>query len=431
MSSMSSINASRDHHEVGLAEHEPLPAAESGKDNRVIGATITAVDVERVEQSLWGAFADIQLSAPCSSPLSKYPKFGASLGSWSWPQAVVLVRITADTGHSGIGWAEDGVAAASNIIQRHFKRFLLGADPGRIEMLWDQMFRASIPYGRKGAAIEALSAVDLALWDLAGKIAQTPVNRLLGGPVREQIPAYASHLQPVDMNLFIEEARSYVAQGYRAMKMRMPGNPSHGAAGIRANVERVKAVRDAVGPDIDIMVDAYMGWDLAFALRMTTQLEPYGLRWVEEPLLPDEIGAYAELRRRSPIPIATGEHEFTRYGFQQLIENGCADVLQLDVHRVGGITEARRVCALASAAGLEVVPHAFSSPTVHLVSAHANCPLVEHLTIPIWAQDMQTSEPLWLGEPSVENGNVILNDGPGFGVSVNPKVLPRLAHWKD
>jgi L-alanine-DL-glutamate epimerase-like enolase superfamily enzyme len=390
---------------------------------------VTNVEVERVEQSLWGVFADIQSSTAFSSPMSRYAKYAASFESWCWPQAVVLVRITADTGHSGIGWAEDGVAAASNIIDRHFTRFLIGADPSQIELLWDQIFRASIPYGRKGAAIEALSAVDLALWDLKGKTLGKPVYSLLGGPVVAAPPAYASHLQPVEMDLFLQEALAYAKQGYKGMKMRMPGHPSQGTSGIRANVDRVKAVREAVGDDIDLMVDAYMGWDLAFAIRMVSALEPYRLRWIEEPLLPDEISAYTELRRRSPIPIATGEHEFTHFGFKQLIDSGAADILQPDVHRAGGITAVRRVCALASTAGLEVVPHVFSGPSAHVVCAHSNCPYVEHLTVPVWAQNKFASKPFLLGEPTVVDGKVILTGEPGFGIKINSETLPHLAHW--
>jgi L-alanine-DL-glutamate epimerase-like enolase superfamily enzyme len=343
---------------------------------------------------------------------------------------VVLVRITTDTGHSGIGWAEDGVGAASSIIQRHLTRFLIGTNAEQTELLWDVMFRASIPYGRKGAAIEAISAVDLALWDLKGKMLGEPVYSLLGGPVIAQPIAYASHLQPVDLDLFIREAM-YVRQGYKAMKMRMPGNPTQAARGIRANVDRVKALREAVGDDVDLMVDACMGWDLAFSIRMARALEPYRLRWIEEPLLPDEISGYAELRRKSPIAIATGEHEFTHYGFRQLIDSGAADILQPDVHRAGGITAVRRVCALASAAGLEVVPHVFSSPTAHLVCVHSNCPFVEHLTIPVWAQNTHEFKPFILGEPTVVEGRVILNREPGFGIKINAESLPHLAHWNS
>jgi L-alanine-DL-glutamate epimerase-like enolase superfamily enzyme len=394
-----------------------------------MSSKITSVEVERIEQSLWGAFAEVQRSTCSSTPMSKYEKYAASYDTWNWPQAVVLVRIANDQGQSGFGWAEDGVGAASNIVLRHFTRLLLGAEASQIELLWDQMFRASIPYGRKGAAIEAISAVDLALWDLKGKALGQPVYSLIGGPVVAQPAAYASHLQPVPMDLFVREAVDYVKQGYKAMKMRMPGNPTHGARGISANLERVEAVRDAVGDDIDLMVDAYMGWDLAFALRMAHALEPFHIRWIEEPLLPDELEAFAELRRKSPIAIATGEHEFTHYGFRQLIDRGAADILQPDVHRVGGITAARRVCAMASAAGLEVVPHVFSGPTAHLVCSHTVCPLIEHLTIPVWAQNTEGFKPFILGEPTVVEGRAILSDKPGFGITINAERLPQLAHW--
>jgi len=390
---------------------------------------IVKVEVERVEQSIWGTFWDIQREASSSSPMSRYDKYDSALDSWSWPQATMLVRIESDSGHSGIGWAEDGVGAASNIIERHLKRFVLGADPSQIEQVWDQMFRASIPYGRKGAAIEAISAVDIALWDLAGKLANKPVYTLLGGPVHRTIQTYASHLHPVDMEKFVEEAVAYCAQGYSALKMRMPGTPKDGIVGIRKNVERVKAVREAIGYDIDVMVDAYMGWDLPFALQMAKALEPYRVRWIEEPFLPDEIGAYAELRQRSGVAIATGEHEFTRYGFKQLIDGRAADILQPDMHRVGGITEMRRIAALAEAAGLELIPHTFSAPVVHFAGSNFNCPLLEALTIPIWASQVSKPEPLLLGEPEVIAGKVTLSDAPGLGVEINAKCLPRLAHW--
>jgi len=390
---------------------------------------ITNIEIERLERSIWGTFWEIQCSAPPASPMSRYPEFAGSLASWSWPQATVLIRIESDSGHSGIGWAEDGVGAISTIIAKHLQRFLLGADPLAMELLWDQMFRASIPYGRKGVAIEAISAVDLALWDLAGKIAGEPVYRLMGGPVRSTIPTYASHLQPVDLEHFVAEATGYVDEGYRAMKMRMPGTPQDGATGITKNLDRVKALRDAVGYDIDLMVDAYMGWDLPFAVRMARALEPYRIRWIEEPFIPDEIDMYVELRRHSAIPIATGEHEFTRYGFKQLIDMGAADILQPDIHRAGGLTELRRIAALAAAAGLEVIPHAFGVPTLQFAASHVNCPLVEHLTIPVWAKGQTQQEPWLLGEPEVIRGYASLGCAPGFGVELNTKLLPKLAHW--
>jgi L-alanine-DL-glutamate epimerase-like enolase superfamily enzyme len=289
------------------------------------------------------------------------------------------------------------------------------------------MYRASIPYGRKGAAIQAISAVDLALWDLRARMRNVPVCRLMNGAPRSTVPVYASHLQPVDMDSFVAEAADYVQQGYRAMKMRMPGTPSMGAEGIRRNVERVKAVRDTVGDGIDLMVDAYMGWDLEFALAMSDALAPFGLRWIEEPLLPDAVSDYAELTKRSPVPIAAGEHEFTHYGFRQLIEQNAVHVLQPDVHRAGGLTAALRICEMAARAGLAVAPHVFSAPTVHLVAAHSTCLMVEKLTVPVWVRETKAAEPLIVGEPEVAHGEVAVSEEPGFGVRINETMLARAA----
>ena len=360
--------------------------------------------------------------------MSRYPAYAGSLDSWWWPQAVVLVRITTDTGHSGIGWAEDGVAAASGAVERHLSRFLLGANPLEAQSLWDQMYRASIPYGRKGAVIDGISAVDLALWDLLGKMADKPVYRLLGGS-NPKVKAYASHLHPVEMDKFVHEAVAYVEDGFTAMKMRMPGTPAHGRKGIEMNVARVRAVREAVGDDIDVMVDAYMGWDLTFAVQMARALEPFRVSWIEEPLIPDEIGAFAELRSKSGVPISTGEHEFTRYGFEELLRRGACDIVQPDVHRAGGITELRRIAAMADAAGVPLIPHAYSAPTVHFVAATAGAPMVECLTVPVWLVDPPKAQPIIVGEPEVVGGYAELSEAPGLGVTINAELLPRLAHW--
>lgn len=393
---------------------------------------IKNVEVVNVNQSLWGSFWEAQRKAPSSTPLSRYKEYAGSLDSWWWPQAMVLVRIEASNGVSGIGWAEDGTGAAANVINTHFKQLLIGKDPSEIIKIWDVLFRASIPYGRKGVAIEALSAVDIALWDLKGKQLNVPVYKLLGGTNNEGMKTYASHLQPVEMDLFKEEAKAYAEEGYQAMKMRMPGNPKHGLTGINRNVERIEAIREAVGHDIEIMADAYMGWDLRFAKRMMDAIKPYNVSWIEEPLLPDELEMYSELCRYSSVPISHGENEFTRYGFAQIIWAKAANILQPDVHRVGGITEIIRVAHLAEVAGLEIVPHAFSAPTVHAMAAIPNCRMLEVLTIPVWARDkIKELPPVILGEPKSENGTVYASNDPGLGVKINCDLLPNLKHWND
>ncbi|MCC7015977.1 MAG: hypothetical protein IT564_02090 [Rhodospirillales bacterium] len=393
--------------------------------------TITRVEVERIETSLWGQFWEIQRTAPSATPMSRFTEFAGSLESWMWPQATVFVRIETASGHVGIGWAEDGVGAASNAIKLHLQRFVLGRTPDQHEAIWEMMFRASIPYGRKGAALEAISAIDLALWDLRARIAGVPVWRLLGAATARAIPAYASHLQPVSHDRFVAEAVQYASDGYTAMKMRMPGHPGHGTSGIDMNVERVRLVRDAVGDKIELMVDAFMGWDLPFAKRMARALEPYRVGWIEEPLLPDDIAGYAELQRESPVAIATGEHEFTRYGFEQLIRAGAARVLQPDVHRAGGLSEVVRICKMAQDAGLAVAPHVFSAPTVHLVTALPVCAMVEHLTIPCWASASDSPEPLLVGTPQVIAARTQASEAAGWGVTLNENANLQFARWNS
>jgi len=302
-----------------------------------------------------------------------------------------------------------------------------GQDARNIGRIWDVLYRASIPYGRKGVAIEALSAVDIALWDLAGRAAGKPVHALLGGAVRERLPAYASNLQPVDQALLVEEARAYVAEGYRAMKTRFPAHAGQGAAGLRRNVEHIALLRETIGGDVDLMADAYMGWDLRFAKRMVASLETFGLGWIEEPLLPDELDAYAELCRVSRVPISHGENEFTPYGFHDILQRRAAHILQPDVHRAGGITAVRNIAAQAQAAGVEIIPHAFSAPTVHVMASLPNFRILEVLTVPVWARDhLKEVAPVFLGEPVVERGEVALNHRPGLGVELNAAAYPVL-----
>jgi L-alanine-DL-glutamate epimerase-like enolase superfamily enzyme len=387
---------------------------------------IERVQAVRVEQSLWGAFWDAQKKAPSSSPMSRYPEFAGSLDSWWWPQALVVVRIDAGGCH-GFGWAEDGTGGARSVIESHFRRLLEGQNARNIERIWDILYRASIPYGRKGVAIEALSAVDIALWDLAGRAEGKPVYDLLGGAVHQRLPAYASNLQPVDKTLLVEEARAYVAEGFRAMKTRFPASAGAGASGIRRNLDHVATLREAIGDEIDLMADAYMGWDLRFAKRMTAQLAAFDLGWIEEPLLPDELDAYAELCRSSPVPIAHGENEFTPYGFREILLKKAAHILQPDVHRAGGITAVRKIAAQAEAAGLEIIPHAFSAPTVHVMASLPNFRMLEVLTVPVWARDkIDDVPPVFLNEPVVEGGEVALQPAPGLGVALNTEDYPAL-----
>lgn len=193
---------------------------------------------------------------------------------------------------------------------------------------------------------------------------------------------------------------------------------------MQRNEEHIASLRDAVGTEIDLMADAYMGWDLHYAIRMCNRLEKYNLAWVEEPFIPDDLTSYAKLRQETSIPISGGEHEFTRYGFQAIIEKQAMDILQPDLRRCGGFTESRKIAAMASAAGFTVIPHAYGIAHLHFAAATPNVPMVEYFPLPCWAESPPADwQPLFQNEPKPTNTQVRLPAEPGLGVRVNEKLL--------
>jgi L-rhamnonate dehydratase len=288
------------------------------------------------------------------------------------------------------------------------------------------MYRKTMAFGRKGIGMAAISAVDIALWDLLGKSAKQPVFRLLGGRTKPRIPVYASRLYSIELSELAAEAKRYKKEGYKAMKLRFGWGPTDGAAGMQLNVALVKTVREAVGDGIDVMADAYMGWTLDYAKRMLPLLEPFNLRWLEEPVIPDDIHGYAELKSCARIPIAGGEHEFTQYGFHDLLEARAVDYIQFDTNRVGGITQARKISALAESYSVPVIPHAGQMHNYHVVMASLNSPMAEYFPI----VDVEVGNELfWYifeGEPKAKDGFVDLDDNlPGLGLAVNEKALAK------
>jgi L-alanine-DL-glutamate epimerase-like enolase superfamily enzyme len=309
-----------------------------------------------------------------------------------------------------------GGALAQSILQQ-FKPLLLGEDARATERIWDLMHRSAV-HGRKGPTMMAISAIDCALWDLKGKALDQPVYRLLGGPTRESIPAYASTLgfsvEPEDV---ARRAAAFAEAGYRAQKWFFKRGPADGKAGMEQNETLVRTVREAAGNDTDIMFDAWMSWDPDYALAMARRVERYNVRWIEEPLLPDKIAATAGIRRRSPVPIATGEHEYTRWGIQLLIDAAACDVIQADTYWAGGISEMRKICTLASVAELPVIPHGHSvSANTHLIASQPPnlCPMAEDLIK--WNQVHE----FFLRDPVVrERGSLRLPDAPGLGMELD------------
>jgi L-alanine-DL-glutamate epimerase-like enolase superfamily enzyme len=361
----------------------------------------------------------------CTNPMDLVAFGDASMGNFAF-HGWVLVEIFTDTGLVGLGNAALSPRVTKTLIDTYLKPLLIGADPWDTEYLWQQMYRRTIAFGRKGVAMTAISAVDIALWDLLGKDAKQPVYRLLGGRTKEKIPVYASRLYAMPIPELRAEAQKYKDEGFKAMKVRFGWGPIDGAAGMQKNVELIRNVREVIGYDIDLMADAYMGWTLDYAKRMLPLIEPFHLRWLEEPVIPDDTRGYKELKRYGRVPIAGGEHEFTSFGFRDLLEANALDYIQFDTNRVGGISQARKISALAESFQVPVVPHAGQMHNFHVVMASLNSPIAEFFP----KVDVEVGNELfWYifdGEPEPVDGYIDLDENvPGLGLTVNEESLKR------
>jgi L-rhamnonate dehydratase len=361
----------------------------------------------------------------CTNPMDLLELPQASMQTFTF-HGWLLVEVFTEDGHVGLGNAALSPLVTKQVVDLHLKPLLIGQNPWDIEFLWQLMYRKTMAFGRKGIGMVAISALDLALWDLLGKSSKQPVYRLLGGRTKARVPVYASRLYSVELGELAAEARRYKAEGYKAMKLRFGWGPADGAQGMHHNVGLVRTVREAVGNDVDVMADAYMGWTLDYAKRMLPLLEPFQLRWLEEPVIPDDIHGYAELKSAGRIPIAGGEHEFTLYGFRELLEARALDYIQFDTNRVGGLTQARKIAALAEAHAVPVIPHAGQMHNYHLVMASFNSPMAEYFPV----VDVEVGNELfWYifhGEPRATNGSIDLSDDtPGLGLAINEAGLEQ------
>ena len=381
--------------------------------------------VEGPAESLVGLAEERQIGH-----LDIYPEYAARLAGGNPPtdergrprKAEHFVEVYSSDGAVGIFGPIYGPAAA--IIQRHLTSHVVGRDPRAYEKIWDVLYRAD-RHSRKGYLMMAISALDNALWDLRGKLAGQPVYRLLGGPTRERVPAYASMLgHSLERERVIERARQMVERGYRAQKWFFRYGPIHGLEGMRKNVDLVRTVREAVGPDVEIMFDAWMGWDEPYAIRMMERIAEYDVRWVEEPVPADRINDFTAIRKATRVPLATGEHEYTRWGFLQLLQAEAVDVIQADPDWAGGLTEMTKICALASAYGKPVVPHGHSVlPAIHLIAAQSPtvCPMAEFLVK--YQPGAQFFERHYT-EP--EGGSFALPTAPGLGIELDEAKIDRV-----
>jgi L-rhamnonate dehydratase len=348
-----------------------------------------------------------------ATPMSKYPEFRASRQSFGLNVlGTLIVEIEASDGTVGFAVTTGGEPAAW-IVENHLSRFVKGAAITDIERIWDQMYLSTLYYGRKGLVVNAISGVDLALWDLLGKWRQEPVYQLLGGPVREQLQFYATGSRP-------DLAKKL---GFIGGKMPLHHGPAEGDEGMHKDLAILADMRSKVGQDFWLMFDCWMSLDLNYAERLAAKAHDYGLKWIEEALPPDDYWAYQELRQRVPsgMMVTTGEHESTRWGFRLLLEMECADILQPDVGWCGGITELLKISAMADAHGVMVVPHGSSVYSYHFVVTRHNSPFAEFLMMAPKADVVVPMfSPLLLDEPVPQNGCMKVPDRPGFGVRLNP-----------
>ncbi|HLV35142.1 MAG TPA: enolase C-terminal domain-like protein, partial [Spirillospora sp.] len=294
--------------------------------------------------------------------------------------SAIYVEVQTDAGISGLFGPIQQFQAS--IIAAELRPFLIGRDALATELLFDLMLRLN-RHGRSGYFMTAISAIDCALWDLKGKAWGQPVYRLLGGPTRPLIPAYASMLgHSIEPAEAAAGARDYQAMGYTAQKWFFRYGPADGEAGIAKNLALAQAVREAVGPHYPLMFDAFMSWTLPYATRMVQALEPLNLTWMEEPLPPERVSEFVRLRGASRVPLATGEHVYTRWQTQELLVSGAVDYLQNDPDWTGGISELVKIAALASAFEVPLIAHGHSLlPALHVAASQspAAVPMVEYL----------------------------------------------------
>lgn len=341
--------------------------------------------------------------APVQKPYSKYPqhdKCERLKKNWG----TFVVKITCNDGTYGYGQTGTYNVCAE-LVNRFFGPLLVGENPLEIEKLWDLMFKTSMPYGRRGAALMAISAIDMALWEILGKIAKMPVYQLLGGKVRDKIRCYGTG----------PHVEYHKEMNYMGSKIPMPYGPEHGAEGMRENERRVREVREIMGPDAEIMCDCWCGWDYMYTIKMAERLKEYNIKWIEEPLMPDDIEGYSRLKpilNSMGIMLTTGEHEHSRWGARELIDNNCVDILQADIEYCGGVSELKKIMAYASTRDVLVIPHCPSVPGMHVVFNSTVSPFMERIS--------SGYVPVFLTDYVEKDGYLELSDSPGYGIELNP-----------
>ena len=350
-----------------------------------------------------------------SNPMSGYASYREKRSSWGiGVLGSLVVEIETADGTTGVATGTGGAPAAW-LIKNHYSRFLNGEDARNTNRIWDQMYRASLPYGRKGLPIMAISAVDLALWDLIGKVRGEPVYNLIGGLSRDEITFYCTG----------PDAGAIKAMGFWGAKVPLPHSHFDGEDGLRANIDFLSRHRATVGPNYPLMVDCYMSLTPQYAIRLAEACKHLDIYWWEEVLSPEDTEGYRQIKQAHPaLRWTTGEHEYTRYGFRKLIEERILDIVQPDVMWVGGMTELLRIAAHAAAYDIPVVPHGSGPYSYQFIASQTGAAFCEYVAA---SADGQSIQPvfgdLFVGEPLPEKGKLKLSSAPGFGMHLRDRKM--------
>lgn len=309
------------------------------------------------------------------------------------------------------------------VVDQQLRNFLIGKDALAGETLWDQMYRMN-RHSRAGHFMMAISAVDNALWDLRGHAMNAPVYQLLGGPTRPKVAAYGSCLgYSLELDKVRERTRALRDAGFRHQKWFLGYGPGDGSEGLIKNVDLVRTLRESAGEGVDLMFDAFMGWDLNYALSWVKQVEQYRPRWIEEAFAMDKMESFIALRKATSIPIATGEHVYGRWEAKRFMESGAIQVMQADPEWCGGVSELVKICNIASSYDVQVIPHGHNiHAALHVVASQSpmTCPLVEFLILKMASYYHFDKNPI-----RVENGHITLNDRPGFGIELDDSKIEK------
>lgn len=343
-------------------------------------------------------------------------------------RTVLICRIETDEGITGWGEAFGPSMIHKTIIDKYYSEYLIGKDPFDTQVIWETLYNKFRDNGQKGVTVQALSAVDIALWDIKGKATGRPVYQLLGGKFREKLKPYATGMYRKytanEIAETVDEAASYVARGFKAVKVKT-------GFGLEYDIELIKSVREAIGKDIDLMVDPNHGYNASMAIRVGKAMEQYDITWFEEPVPPEDIAGYQEVKNSLEIPIAGGEAEFTIYGMQHLINNRCVDIVQPDCTITGGLSEFQRISTLCSLANVQVYPHIWGSSVALATGIHAAFSLPDFPPslepAPVYLEYDQTAnvfrEELATSKPDVRDGWLYPPTKPGLGIEINEDLI--------